>query len=103
MLDHVEWENDSLLVKYGLQKGDQEGKTTRPKHIHANPENPFICPILALAVYIFSMNFRRDDGSRLLFGGSAINVEKKFGEWLKEACKSAEEHFIQMGHLIAGV
>ena len=38
-----------------VKKHDQEGKDTAPKHIFANPIKLWICPVLALSVYIFTM------------------------------------------------
>ena len=54
MLQHLDWRDDSLLVTFAKHKGDQTGEgMSNEKHIYANPLQPEICPILALAVYVF--------------------------------------------------
>ena len=54
-LNHIEWRNDSLVIFFAHSKGDQEGVNRRePWHIYDNPGQPSICPISALAKYLFS-------------------------------------------------
>jgi hypothetical protein len=54
LLEHIDWENDALTIKFVTTKSDQSGETTSEvKRIYANPFKPEICPILALAVYMF--------------------------------------------------
>ena len=54
-LNHIEWRNDSLVIFFAHSKGDQEGVNQRePWHIYANPGQPSICTVLALAKYLFS-------------------------------------------------
>jgi hypothetical protein len=48
---HISWENDSMVVVFPPHKGDQEGRNALPKHVFANPDNPDMCPILALAIF----------------------------------------------------
>ena len=49
---HMEWQDDSLVFYFAKTKGDQEGVNEKaPWHVYANPGNPYICPILALARY----------------------------------------------------
>ena len=67
MLDHLSWENDALLVTTPKHKGDQEGNHCYPKHVFANPDNPFICPILSMGIHFFSGGWRRDGSKHLLF------------------------------------
>ena len=54
MYDHITWNVDAMVFKFPKHKGDQEGRTSIPKHVYANPLNPTICPILAFAVLVFS-------------------------------------------------
>ena len=46
MLQHIMWENDSLLITMPQHKRDQEGNNCYPKHVYANPENPVLCGTL---------------------------------------------------------
>ena len=54
-LAHIEWRNDCLVFFFGKTKGDQTGeKSDSPWHVYSNPFEPCLCPVLALAKYIFS-------------------------------------------------
>jgi hypothetical protein len=59
-LEHISWQNDSLIISIPKHKGDQAGAQCFPRHVYANPLNPVICPILSLAVYIFCKPFLHD-------------------------------------------
>ena len=43
MLQHLSWENDSLVAILPQHKGNQEGSRVYPKHVYANPIFPEIC------------------------------------------------------------
>ena len=60
MMEHVGWEGDSLLVSTPKHKGDQEGVKCFSRHLYANPLNPAICPVLALAVLTFTRVLKHD-------------------------------------------
>lgn len=50
---HLEWRNDALCIYFAHMKNDQMGEKPRdPRHVYANPINPEICPILAMAIYL---------------------------------------------------
>jgi hypothetical protein len=69
MLQHIDWQGDSLLIEEQGHKSDQKGENKFWKHIYANPLEPAICPILALAVLVFCSGFRPPDGRQQLFVG----------------------------------
>jgi hypothetical protein len=80
---HFNWENDSLVVDMSKHKADQTGEKITPKHVFANPWNPEICPILALALHVFAVSFRPDnDAKSLIFLGTPYEV---FTKWLTTA------------------
>jgi hypothetical protein len=54
LLEHISWQDDSLVVTIPMHKGDQEGSRCNSKHVYANPTQPEICPILALALHAFT-------------------------------------------------
>jgi hypothetical protein len=87
MLSHISWRNDSLVITFAKHKGDQSGDGLgKDKHIFANPSRPEICPILALAVYIFSTNrsSQKKGKMRLFPGGSQTSrFNKLFGKIVK--------------------
>ena len=60
MMEHVAWESDSLLISTPKSKSDQEGAKCFARHLYANPLNPIICPVLALAVLVFSRIAKHD-------------------------------------------
>ncbi len=89
MLQHLSWENDSLVVILPKHKGDQEGSRVYPKHVYANPILPEICPILSLAIYVFSTNcFHREGSDWMLFQGG--HQETKFSHWLVNVLKRGD-------------
>jgi hypothetical protein len=55
LMSHLNWTNDCLVVFYGKMKNDQEGENLREgRHVYSNPENPVVCPILALSIYLIT-------------------------------------------------
>lgn len=97
MLDHLSWENDSLVVTTPKHKGDQEGNHCYPKHVYANPDNPFICPILSMGIHFFSGGWRRDGSKHLLFQGAAN--ESRFSKWLRELVRKFKDSLEVIGVL----
>ncbi|KAF1787535.1 hypothetical protein GQ600_2454 [Phytophthora cactorum] len=62
------WEQDSLTIRFGHMKNDQDGTRSRDaRHIYASPFLPEICPILSLAIYaaVFELG-----NSKLFPGGN---------------------------------
>ena len=101
MYRHISWENDSMVVSIPKHKGDQEGKFCLPKHVYSNPYMPEICPVLGLAIYIFTRgsNFR-GDRSPMLFG---LLSEARFSKWLRNLLDSKEEDLMALGIDIAEI
>ena len=60
MMEHIGWEGDSLLISTPKHKADQEGIKCFARHLYANPLNPLICPVLALAVVTFTRVLKHD-------------------------------------------
>ena len=96
-INHMGWEDDSLLCNLAKVKHDQEGEGTKtPWHIYANPSNPYICPILALALYIFSHPMVLTNSSRsFLFTGN--NQYKRYTQILWKAIMMRAEMFKRAG------
>ena len=54
-VNHVWWENDSLVLYFAKTKGDRPvDKSGDPCHVYLNPKNMELCPVLALAKYLLS-------------------------------------------------
>jgi hypothetical protein len=69
-ISHIEWRNDCLVFFFAKTKGDQTGeKSDSPWHVYSNPFEPCICPVIALAKYIFS-NFDVATSKSTLFPGN---------------------------------
>lgn len=86
MFEHIRWENDALLITFERHKGDQDGSTCNkePKHVYANPHEPWICPILALGVLILSTAYRtHNDEEHRVFRGARDDA--RFAAWLRTA------------------
>lgn len=69
MLPHISWLDDALVIATPKSKADQEGVKCFARHLYANPANPTICPVLALALLVFGNSFfeaptSRDDEKR---------------------------------------
>ena len=100
-LAHLDWDGDTLTVCQARSKCDQEGSRAARKHVFANPEDPILCPILALAVMLFSRSAtipRTDEEKRaspLLYGRPG--TEKRFGGWLETNLRKYKEEMELMG------
>ena len=95
MFDHIGWESDAMTIIFPKYKGNQGGEHSTPKHVYANPRNLEICPILAFAVFIWTIGFKRDGAKRTLFGDTKL-TEERFSAWLRKMLVSAAEDLILM-------
>ena len=82
-LGHISWRGDSLRVIFASTKADQLGADAErtAKHCYAVPDNPAICPVFALAVWLFTMVGSPERQGGALFPG--LNVMNRFGEALR--------------------
>ncbi|KAH9114255.1 hypothetical protein AeMF1_011636, partial [Aphanomyces euteiches] len=92
--DHISWEGDSMLIRFGKMKNDQEGKMNWPRHVYANPHEPAICPVLSLALAVFSRRSLCEGASTLLFGS---NANETFATWLRLACSLFRDDMAAVG------
>ena len=52
---HIRFEEDSLLFEFAKSKNHQDGEEhLGPWHLYANPKQPWLCPVLALAKYLLT-------------------------------------------------
>ena len=89
MFGHLGWKGDALMVHVPAHKGDQTGERAFSRHVYANPLNPEICPILALAVLIFSSSAHTTNSPRQVFIGE--HSESRFSEVLRSTLATASE------------
>ena len=80
---NISWRGDSLRVVFASTKADQLGADAErtAKHCYAVPDNPAICPVFALAVWLFTMVGSPERQGGALFPG--LNVMNRFGEALR--------------------
>ena len=71
-MSHLSWNQDMLLVNFGVMKCNQEGKRPEQRALCANPLNPVLCPILSLGLYLSLRCESLQQGS-LLFGGNSVS------------------------------
>lgn len=84
-MNHMKWDNDALVIDMTRHKADQAGDRVTPKHVFANPYNPAMCPILALAIHMFSFSFKPtgDDQTKIFVKKPYDTFTKWFAEALK--------------------
>ena len=98
MIDSVSFSGDAFLFDIGVTKTDQEGtrNVDHPWHVYANPEDPYICPFLAMARHLMN-NPLILGGKRSLFEGSSQyeRFNKIFNEIIHDPRYSGE--FVALG------
>ena len=74
---HISWEDDAMTIQFAHSKTDMIGtEESYKRHIYANPENPIICPILALSCYLATTPTRGPPG-KLFMGTSQYERFRK--------------------------
>jgi len=69
-ISHISFRDDALVFQFAKSKGRQNGEEhLGPWHIFANPHKPYLCPVLAMARYLF-MYPESLLGTRKVFEGS---------------------------------
>ena len=79
-----EWIADCVVFRFVKSKGNQTGNSNQEWHVYANPHNPEICAVLALACYIFSnpgifsaADVEEDEGVEVEGGGAGNEMRKR--------------------------
>jgi hypothetical protein len=67
---HIGWYCDSLQIMFGVTKTNQEGDRRESRLIFANPDKPYICPVLILSIYLATTSTELSLSSNLFFGGN---------------------------------
>ena len=85
-IDHIYIENDSLVFHFAKSKGHQDGEEhVGPWHVFANPDEPWMCPFLAMARYGLSYHEVLVSHSHLFDGTSQYDrYSKLFLEFIKQ-------------------
>jgi len=54
-INHITFQNNCLVFEFAKSKSHQRGEShVGPWHVYANPHIPWCCPVLSLAMYLFS-------------------------------------------------
>jgi len=81
--DWIWWQDDCMVIKVPTQKSDQDGLLSYWKRVFSNPFKPWMCPVLALAVHVFSQT-PADPFTNCVFTGAhgLFRIQfKKFMNW----------------------
>lgn len=99
--DHITWEGDAMVIALPLEAPGEPGEIDKgSRHLYANPDDPDICPILALALHKFTGKARVGLQQRL-FAQEAKSCESRFGKWFIAACRQ-NERIIELQKSIKG-
>ena len=94
-IKHIQWRSDFLIFYFGTSKVDQTGERSSDHwRVYSNPNNPTICPVLALAKYIFSNTDIRTTNSLLFLGNCQYN---RFLKIFHKVIKENFDHFQALG------
>lgn len=99
---NISWEEDCMTVVFPTHKGDKEGKHAAPKHVYANPTQPYICPVLSFAIYIWCSGNKTAGATPVVFG-TVDATEDRFSSWLRNFCVTNVTFLAEMGITIAEV
>ena len=98
-LTDINWAGffDTFDIYFAHTKTDQTGSDAKyPRHLYANPTNPLVCPVFALALH-FSCNYNTPvDVSSPLFHGS--DQHARFGELLTKCLREHETELHAFGY-----
>ena len=92
---------DCFEIKFAHTKSDQKGEAAKyTRHIYANPFNPTICPVMALAMYLScsSNTAEMDDPLFPSGGGGKTGQAARFGELLATVLDEHVAELIAMGY-----
>ncbi|KAH9157947.1 hypothetical protein AeRB84_000266 [Aphanomyces euteiches] len=93
MLQHIEWCEYALVIEEQGHKGDQTGESKYGKHVYANPYEPAVCPVLALAVLLFGYPERRNGLNQLFIGP---DNKSRFGRCLRQVLSKLSDYELQL-------
>jgi hypothetical protein len=85
-LDHLQWQDDSLVIYFSHQKNDQQGKWTAFRwHLFCNPFSKYVCSVSALSLWLASNEEMKVSGGPLFPGSNhQLQFNKLFGSFLNE-------------------
>lgn len=86
--NNIGWNGDCLTVLYEKGKCNQDGSKKVPRHVFANPDDPIICPILALGLKLCCESYVSKETIRVF---SSNAPEKAFSRWISNRVDGLKE------------
>jgi len=88
-LKHLQWTEDSFGISFSHVKNDQTGsRNFHPRHIYANPDNYFICPVTSMMEYFLTFpDIFHDENGHIFVGPEQ---EERFSEALEKLISKPE-------------
>ena len=80
--NNISWKDDCITVLYEKGKTNQEGMNKVPWHVYANPEDPLICPVLALGLKLCTETDAFGNSPFKVFPSSTS--DNSFSTWLRK-------------------
>ena len=88
--------NDAMEIHFAHHKGDQMGDRAHyPRHVHANPQEPLVCPFFALALYLHTFQAKPTTIAGRLFPGQ--NQFKRFAGIMKSFLQAHRDEVLECG------
>ena len=80
-VNHVQWENDSLVLYFSKTKGDQSGdKSGDIWNVYLKPKNPELCPVVAMTKHLLSRPYLLNGNYPLLPGKTIRPLHKNISQ-----------------------
>jgi hypothetical protein len=100
-IDHIWVEDDSVIFQFAKSKGMQDGEDhVGPWHVYANALKPELCPLLAMAKYLFTYPDILSSNSSLFPGSSQYErFNDEFHELLKVHANDLAALGVEQGDL----
>jgi hypothetical protein len=86
-LDHLQWQDDSIVVYFAHQKNDQQGKRAAfRRHLFCKPFHKYVCPVFELSLWLASSSEEMTMSGGPLFPGfnQQLRFNKLFWSFLNE-------------------
>lgn len=98
-INHIRFEDDCLVFEFAKSKGHQKGEEhVGPWHVYANPFEPWLCPVLALARYLlcFPEVLR---GEVSLFPGKDTSIYQRYAERFGKVVSGCSTDLLKNGYV----
>ncbi|KAL7524807.1 hypothetical protein ACHAXR_003117, partial [Thalassiosira sp. AJA248-18] len=96
-INHISFSDDCLVFEFAKSKGHQKGEEhVGPWHVYSNPQMPWLCPILALAMYLLCYPDVLK-GDVPLFPGTEKSVYNRYADRFNKLVKQMKKPLAKLG------